>query len=61
MNQRSIDEGVRAAAISIAQQVSDGLLDPYPQDKQAAINRLQTYIDLGDITEEELMGFPNLR
>ena len=57
MNQRSMDEDLREMALSIAQQVSDGLLDRYPKDKQAAMDRLQTCIDLGSVTREELSGF----
>lgn len=54
MNQRNSDADLRMAAISIAAQLTDGLLDQYPLDKEAAAARLQMHIAAGDVTPEEL-------
>lgn len=47
-----LDSQLRFAARSLAEQLSDGILDRFPDDKEAAECRLSAHIAAGDIDQE---------
>lgn len=60
MNWQRIDDDLRSAALSIAQQIADGLLNRYPQHKKAAQEQLRSHIECGVVTLEDLEGLTGL-
>lgn len=60
MNQKSIGDDSRSAALSIAGQIADGSLDSYPKDKAAAKDRLRAHLEAGDITPEDIKGISGI-
>lgn len=47
-----LDSQLRSAARSLAEQLSDGILDRFSDDKKAAERRLSMHIAAGDIDQE---------
>ncbi|MBP7822219.1 MAG: hypothetical protein KA034_00150 [Candidatus Moranbacteria bacterium] len=62
MSIQGTDVALRDAALDLASQLANGLLDRHPMDKKAAQDRLQAYINAGDVTPEDIkrtLGAPD--